>query len=536
VLTLTGGNVDATINAWLAASSPLGVKKLVGTGTLGASMKPPAGTYLDGTAASLTLANSATWNGVDVLTGADDVTIVGLTLDGNRANTSYGQNGLYTVANRTRFLNCHVKNFNGYNIVGFPGATDLLVRGCVSETPASEGIEFQGVVRGAIVNNIVRSTGRNGIYVWAATASGGTCSDITVTGNEVYNPSAENSGGAGIRVDDGAVNVTVTGNTVSGGGTSVLGINVGSSTAVRVQHVTVTGNTVKAAPAQGVKVSVADHVTVSGNAVSGAGTYGIQVVSATCVSVSGNTVHGSVGNSGIQVSSATDVTLSGNVVTSSGQHNIEVSNLNGGTITGNIATTSGTSCNGIYVYGTSKGVTIAGNEAALASRSGIRVEDCLNFTITGNTCKNNGTGGSVALASGIYVTKVTNPCSGHLISGNRCYDDQGTGTQYYGLRVVGAVDTVVIGPNLFAGVRSGGSDAYVDPAATNISANAYKKIPAQTVGVAQTTIAHGLPYIPQSITMAMTSAGTVWKSAASDATNIYLTADAASRTCDVYVG
>lgn len=58
---------------------------------------------------------------------------------------------------------------------------------------------------------------------------------------------------------------------------------------------------------------------------------------------------------------------------------------------------------------------------------------------------------------------------------------------------------------------------------------------AKTVGATQATIAHGLPWIPKEIRVIMTSAGTIWRSAASDATNIYLTADDANRTCEVWV-
>lgn len=62
-----------------------------------------------------------------------------------------------------------------------------------------------------------------------------------------------------------------------------------------------------------------------------------------------------------------------------------------------------------------------------------------------------------------------------------------------------------------------------------------KTLADQTVGVAQVTVAHGLGYAPTDLTITMTSAGTIWRSAASDATNIYLTADAAARTCAVRV-
>jgi hypothetical protein len=62
-----------------------------------------------------------------------------------------------------------------------------------------------------------------------------------------------------------------------------------------------------------------------------------------------------------------------------------------------------------------------------------------------------------------------------------------------------------------------------------------KALGAQTVGATQATIAHGLAYTPTEVQVTMTSAGTIWKSAASDGTNIYLTADDAGRTAEIFV-
>lgn len=62
-----------------------------------------------------------------------------------------------------------------------------------------------------------------------------------------------------------------------------------------------------------------------------------------------------------------------------------------------------------------------------------------------------------------------------------------------------------------------------------------KALGAQTVGASQATIAHGLAYTPTEVQVTMTSAGTIWKSAASDGTNIYLTADDADRTAEIFV-
>lgn len=61
----------------------------------------------------------------------------------------------------------------------------------------------------------------------------------------------------------------------------------------------------------------------------------------------------------------------------------------------------------------------------------------------------------------------------------------------------------------------------------------FPRLTNKTVGNTQATIAHGLSYTPKIVAIIMTSAGTIWRSAAIDATNIYLTADAASRTCDI---
>lgn len=62
-----------------------------------------------------------------------------------------------------------------------------------------------------------------------------------------------------------------------------------------------------------------------------------------------------------------------------------------------------------------------------------------------------------------------------------------------------------------------------------------KALGEQTVGTSQATIAHGLPYKPTEVLVVMTGDGSIWKSAAANATNIYLTADAAGRTAEIYV-
>lgn len=64
----------------------------------------------------------------------------------------------------------------------------------------------------------------------------------------------------------------------------------------------------------------------------------------------------------------------------------------------------------------------------------------------------------------------------------------------------------------------------------------FQELGTQTVGIVQTTIAHGLGRTPNIVIIQMTSAGNVYQSAAADKTNIYLTSDHyIGRTCNVEV-
>ena len=62
-----------------------------------------------------------------------------------------------------------------------------------------------------------------------------------------------------------------------------------------------------------------------------------------------------------------------------------------------------------------------------------------------------------------------------------------------------------------------------------------RAIGTQTIGTTQVSIPHKLGKMPNVVIITMTSAGQVYQSQAADATNIYLKADAASRTCNVQV-
>jgi parallel beta-helix repeat protein len=446
VVAADGSGDYTTIADALAAVPAGGADVLVkrGTYTLANSEWIPAKTTLRGEGQEATiirLANGANSNVLVVETGADDVTIRDLTVDGNRANQTANSNCIRTVAARTKVIDCHVKSANGYNIVAFPGAADFIVRNCVSEDSFSEGIEFQGCDGGSAIGNTVINPGKNGIYVYANTASNAAniCRNITVTGNTVRGPAALAAGYSGIHVDDAATGVTVAGNVVVGGtGTGSNGIRIEGQ---GVKDVTVTGNSVRAATKSGILVKTATGVTVTGNVVS---------------------------------------------------H---------------------------------------------CQRSGIEVQSATDWLVTDNVCRNNGqdaTDGS--FGNGITVYNNSGTVDRGRVAGNRCYDDQATKTQDYGLRFHNTIgSSVSVGPNILDGNLTSGM-AVSTPGATGPSFIPWKMLSNIAVSSGGNSIAHGLPYVPQTIMVFMRGTGIVRRAGNPDATSVVVASDVATTTCDIYVG
>lgn len=474
VLAAAPTGIAATDTGTLAAALSVGAGSVVelraGTYLINAALSVPAGTTLRGVglATVIRLADATNTNVLNI-TG-DGAAIRTLTIDGNRANQSSNSNGIHTVYSRTAVRDCRVTSCNGYNIVAFPGATDFTVQGCYSEDARDEGIEVQGATRAVVANNVVKSAGKNGIYVYANTASNSsnTCNDVTITGNVVDGSSAITSGYTGIRVDDRATDVTVAGNVVTGGGTNANGIVVSSSTSYACVGVSVVGNTVRAVTGRGILVASATSVAVTGNNVATASLSGIEV-------------------------------------------------SNGTTTTG--------------------AVSVTGNTITGCSRSGILVLDVQNWTVANNVCRNNGQDqAQTNYYNGITIFQSTQTVDKGVCTGNRCYDDQGTKTQQYGIRTLNTIGaSVVISQNIVDGNQTDGL-TFSFGGATAPSSPPWKLISNVSVSSGGNSIAHGLPYTPKTVMIFMRSAGTVYRAGAPDATNVVLAADSGTRTCDILVG
>lgn len=535
----------------------------------GGTIFVPAGTYVvsatlsiksgvtlmgEGEKTVIKLANGSTTVNPIIAVGSvggatvSDVAIRNLKIDGNKANQTTLCIGIDVVTGlRVLVTGCHVDAVNGYNFHSSIGSAEVAFIGNVSTNSYKEGFEVEGGSRITFADNIVENAGYCGIYAWADTAGGGTCKDIVITGNTVRNY-AQSAASSGIAVDDGATNVTVTGNTVSGGANGGTGIKIGSSTATAVSNVTVTGNTVESAPADGIAVSGrAVSVALGQNIVSSSGTNGIEVSGADVsgVTLNGNHVTGST-NAGIYVNGqAVEVSLTGNRVKGNAQAGIWLDQIVGASVVGNTVvgnSPAGTGYPGIQWTGTISGAgggqgVVNSNRVVGNGSDGIYLRDQSDLLVSGNYCANNGQ--RTTSRAGIWLHASTIPIDSIFVLGNRSTDKQATKTQYYGIFLQSTGPTnVVISQNAVKG------NATNDPNSGGIgfsSSNSYDSAPwhrlaGNTIGTTQVAVAHGLPYAPKSVSISMTSAGQVWQSATADTTNVYLTADAAGRTCDLTVG
>lgn len=195
---------------------------------------------------------------------------------------------------------------------------------------------------------------------------------------------------------------------------------------------------------------------------------------------------------------------------------------------------------------------ISGNEIETNNATGINVAGSGKCRIIGNRVKT-GQGAALQLSTPNNVAQ-----SNELVNGNSANTGPLNITGASALRnkvtnnilqstsarqavsIISSADYNLVQQNTIDGgvyTTGGGSNNCTEPnhTASLVKLVTLKALGTQTVGTSQATIAHGLGYAPTVVQITMTGAGTIWKSSASDATNIYLTADDAGRTAEVFV-
>jgi parallel beta-helix repeat protein len=425
------GVTDDTAAIQAAMDAASNVYFPAGTYLVGAALVPNTNQYMWGTGATIKLADSTNTSIISA-DGASNITIEGLSLDGNKANQSITKTDstkavIYltdtsnaTQVTKNNIVNCKIINA-GSDGVCFGASTYSGVSDCYIEAPAQHGISTIGgsilqtefctfshnrikggetgadgagiIVMGtarfcSITGNTITDTG---IYGDGITAYAQVNHGHSITGNVI-----KNSHNHGIHI--GGDHITVSGNTINEvalTASGASGILVESqSTDPAAQFITLSGNTVYCTNANvGAGIDIQDranNVVVSGNNIRNTATIGIRLNDGSLAVVSGNQVSGS-GTIGIDVSSYIRVNIEGNIISNTNQDGIDLTGAAQSIVSGNFIFNSGVSVGGgtgfaIKADATSTNLFIQGNMMRETSESSLV---SLDTSINSIVCESN---------------------------------------------------------------------------------------------------------------------------------------------------
>jgi Pectate lyase superfamily protein/Right handed beta helix region len=348
---------------------------------------------------------------------------------------------------------------------------DLTVDGNkANQTATSDGIVCNSAVRPIISNVRIVNAWRRGINFFG-------CTDPVVFGCELQSCGDALSGGLGsLAADTTTVRARIINNHIETPG--FHGIAVAGTGCV------ISGNTIRnPGNSGGIGIAIAGSTDciVADNYITSAITTG------NCIDI-GDSVNGTIrgnvcvgGRTGIDWDSGANAgrgnrnTLVGNIIHGSA--------LNGIGAAGNVAAGNGTDA------------TIIGNYISGYASNGIAIDGITNGVIVGNTVKS-----PTAANPGIVFRSTNKASTGFLVSGNRCYDDQGSPLQTYGIQSLGTCDFLTItGNDVRGNVTAGMSLVGSNNKVRNNTGYATEAggTSTQTPGaVATVNIAHGLAAAP----------------------------------------
>ena len=302
---------------------------------------------------------------------------------------------------------------DGYSQSGASAGTLLIELDGASAGTDADGLTLSGegsVVRGLVVNGFEG----NGIVLQGS--SGGQFLEGNHIGTNVDGSVDDGNGSAGVYVN-GAPNVLLTDNVISGNDSHGVHVSGGGASWVVLQGNTIGLNAAGTADlgntGVGVHIDGAPNALLAMNIISGNDSHGISVSGggASGAEISGNTIglnaagDASVGNtgSGVHISAAEDANVATNSISGNGSHGVA--------LTG--AGTEDTLVNVNYI-GTNESGDSLGNGG-----SGVHIGDgSLDNSVEGNTIANN---------SGDGVTIVSSGSTGNTIRKNSIHTNTGHG-------------------------------------------------------------------------------------------------------------
>lgn len=195
-----------------------------------------------------------------------NVTICGLTLDGNKAHTTGNTDGFYSgpkpgtgVADTNITLDhVEIADMSRYGFDPHEQTIGLTITNSVAHGNGMDGFTLDFCSDVTLVDNVAYDNGRHGFNLVTGTH------DVTMIGNDAYG-----NGGAGIEVQTGdneirawTSGITISGGTVDHNGKA--GIDVHQASSVTIENVTLDAN-----GTYGINLAGVDSVTLAGNTVTG---------------------------------------------------------------------------------------------------------------------------------------------------------------------------------------------------------------------------------------------------------------------------
>tara|TARA_R110002074_G_scaffold203653_2_gene371769 strand:+ start:5328 stop:7019 length:1692 start_codon:yes stop_codon:yes gene_type:complete len=334
-----------------------------GTYVVSVALSVGSGTAMTGYGATLFKAAGSTGHVIRGATGAVDVKVMGLTINGNKAANTSG---------------------HGIAFVGTALSSQrLLVSDCTIINTYESGIQINSCKEAKVVSNFIYDSARTGIEILNS------CEDVSITGNHV-----KRSGSANVAI--AGLHILVSNNVLEDAGENPL---------AAADNVTGYGETNK-------------YMVVNNNICKNGGNHGIHLGGNECV-ISNNHVYNPtndgvfLGNPGGVADLITGFTISGNRTVDC-RRGVNLVNCDKGTVSGNSISSS--SEFGIYLDSCS-GLAVTGNVIFDSTLKGIRLTDSVDSIFSDNVVKGN-------LQSGI---ESSGSCSNNVFSGNNIKGNTLTG-------------------------------------------------------------------------------------------------------------
>lgn len=578
IVAVSGGNYT-TLSAALAAVPAGGCRIQIKSGTYaGGVTVSTAYTRIVGEGRDLVTIQGPLSTATAITVDANNVSIESLTIDGQRASGATGV-GIDATSNKTNIsiINVRVKNTGAQGIYLATGNDDALIQNCIVENLATNGttavagafaagVYFQGVAaRPRILNNYITGWSQ-AIGLWYgvhdAYVAGNRCVanyGYADAGHTTPRSCAEDYGetvvGHGnniwignlfdgatmnlIECANGVIGSRFIGNTCKNGNrfgdnTSAGGIELSGGVGQLTYDIAFVGNYLYGDGTRTIRMDINGYsesaILIEANHFIGCTVTGstgpIQIGSGTGITIKCNFISGCWGGVYISATSGDNIQIDGNQIVS----------LTAGVSVALLGGNHHAVCRN-RIYGATRAISstvglrheIVGNSIYMPSGSAEGIYLTTTYCrVELNDIYSLSTGAAISAASGAAHNQIVN----NTIDA----------ASAYGIRVLsGATYNVVQNNDSTAAISirgdEGGATNIYEPNIENgvNKVTSIRPLGAKTVNSTQTTIAHGLGYIPTIIEVLMNSGGTVWRSAASDATNVYLTADTDGRTAEIFV-